>query len=219
MFDLIPGLAQTRQVGLSEQATEAAVAALMPVFTAALKKAAENPEDMRALLTMTGAGPWVEAYDRATAAMPAEIKQKSGELLAAVFGTERVQKAIAAHAATQAGLNEAIMAEMVPAMAAMMMTEIARRQAENPLLQAWMMLINGAAEGAGAALAAFPGAAAAEPAVTPVPAGDKTPAPEEPALREQILRDIFAAGRGLQAAQLDGMRGLLDSAGPDRDRR
>lgn len=127
-----------RRSGLSEQVVESAMRALLPAFTTALNRLAETPEGARQILTMLGGSASADLYEQATANLPEEMKAQGREVLAKVFGSERVQHAIAAQAAAQSGVAEAVMEELMPALATSLMDGLARQQAENPLIKAWI---------------------------------------------------------------------------------
>jgi hypothetical protein len=129
-----PERALAERTGVSAAVTEAAMRALLPAFTVAMRKAAETPEGARHLLALLAGPDAARAADEATAALPEPLKAEGREILSEVFGSERVQRAVAAQAAAQAGVGEAVMLEMMPALAGSIARGFARAQAANPFL-------------------------------------------------------------------------------------
>lgn len=175
-----------REHGLSAQMTEAAVAALMPAFALGLQHALRAPGGAKDVLTLVAGKPFADAYDNATAALPPEVRASSNQVLASVIGSERVQKAVAAQAAAQAGVAEAVAAEMMPAIAAALADSLIREQGK--ALETWMKLW---------------GAPAPRDGATDVPP------PHEP---QSAIEAMFALGQSVQAAQVEAYRRLFDAA-------
>jgi hypothetical protein len=184
-----PERALGRQAGLSEQVVEGAMRALLPAFTAALNRMAETPEGARQILTLLGGSASADFYEQATAGLPEEMKTQGRDVLAKVFGSERVQHAIAAQAAAQSGVAEAVMQELMPAVATSLVEGLARQSAENPLLKAWLQSVDAWL--------------------------DQSPAPRtetRPPEQRDLAEKLFATGLQVQEAQLRTFADIIDRA-------
>lgn len=204
LYDLMMGAqhgeamqAFARRFGLSPDAARMAVDALMPAFSFGLKRQAASPEGMGRLMTLMGAGAYAPYYQNAMAALPPQLAEKGEEVLRTVFETERVKTAIAAKAAAEAGVKEAIMMEMMPAIAATLMGGLAEEAKGNPLLKPWLDLMT-------EPKAALP------PAEAPPPPKPEAPPEPEPVL--DLIQSLFESGRKLQSAQLAAWTELIEGA-------
>jgi hypothetical protein len=176
-----------REHGLSAQVAEATVAALMPAFALGLQHALRAPGGAKEVLALVAGKPFADAYDNATAALPPEVRATSNEVLATVIGSERVQKAVAAQAAAQAGVAEAVAAELMPAIAAALADGLIREQGR--ALDAWAKLWS----------TALPSESATA----------TSPPPEEP---HSAIEAMFALGHSVQTAQIEAYRRLFEAA-------
>lgn len=232
LYDLMMGAqhgeameAFARRFGLSPDAARMAVNALMPAFSFGLKRQAASPEGMGRLMTLMGAGAYAPYYQNAMAALPPQLAEKGEEVLRAVFETERVKKAIAAKAAAEAGVQEAIMIEMMPAIAATLMGGLAQEAKDNPLLKPWLDLM---AQPQGTPRPPEPPAPPKpEPtpfgsvvdawmeSVAPAPRPEAPPVPApaaEPEPVADLIQSFFESGRKLQSAQLAAWTELIEGA-------
>ncbi len=135
------------QLGLSEDRTAAALAALVPALAAGLQRNAESPGGLNSLLTALAGGRhgrYVE--DPATLSQPNAIEDGNG-ILSHVFGSKEVSRRVAAQAAARTGVGADVVKRMLPMAAALMMGTLARES--SPSVDA-LPLAGGAAGSASA---------------------------------------------------------------------
>lgn len=129
--------ALAKQFGVAPGAAESALLAVSPAFAEAFSRAAASPMGMKAFYELLASHPATSFYDQMAASIPPEAQEKGREIMTKVFGSERVQKALAEQAAAQAGVSQAVMIEMMPLVANAVMDEMAKQIAANPLVAAW----------------------------------------------------------------------------------
>jgi len=109
------------QFGLSQKQTEDALAALMPAFSAGLKRNASDPMGVGAFLSALAAGSHAKYFEDMTKAFtPAGIEEGNG-ILGHIFGNKDVSRAVAAQAAQATGIGQEIYKQMLPVIASTMM--------------------------------------------------------------------------------------------------
>jgi hypothetical protein len=129
--------ALSKQYGLPPGAVETAMAAMSPGFADAFRGMSLSPIGMKAFFELLAAHPVTNFYDQMAANIPPEAQEKGREILTKVMGSERVQKALAEHAAAQVGVNQAVLLEMMPLIANAVMDQMAKQVAANPFVAAW----------------------------------------------------------------------------------
>lgn len=113
--------ALARQFNLSQQQTQAAVAALLPAFSQGLKHNASDPYGVGAFLGALATGQHAKYFEDAQAALsPAGMAEGNG-ILGHLFGSKDLSRAVAAQAAQATGIGQEVMKQMLPAIAAMIM--------------------------------------------------------------------------------------------------
>lgn len=113
--------ALARQFNLSQQQTQAAVAALLPAFSQGLKHNASDPYGVGAFLGALATGQHAKYFEDAQAALsPAGMAEGNG-ILGHLFGSKELSRAVAAQAAQATGIGQEVMKQMLPAIAAMIM--------------------------------------------------------------------------------------------------
>lgn len=109
------------QFNLSQKQTEEALAALMPAFSAGLKRNASDPMGVGAFLSALAAGSHAKYFEDMTKAFtPAGIDEGNG-ILGHIFGNKDVSRAVAAQAAQATGIGQEIFKQMLPVIASTMM--------------------------------------------------------------------------------------------------
>lgn len=109
-----------RLYGLSLQQAQVAAEALMPAFAAGLQKRMGTPEGLAQLMVLMMRGPYGTLYDTRPSS-PADLTQPGLNALEAVFGSEEVSRAVMNHASATTGLGMAVMNQMTPGLAALIM--------------------------------------------------------------------------------------------------
>ena len=123
-----------QRFGLTEAQARAAVEALLPAFSAALKRSTDNPAGLTDFLRTLSTGGFAPFFDSARAAQDASAMQAGNGILGQLFGSPDVSQAVAAQAAAMTGLNAEIMKQMMPMLAATIMGGLFR-QAQTPTMQ------------------------------------------------------------------------------------
>lgn len=134
--------AMARQFGLSEQQTEQAAEALMPAFSAGLKRNASDPMGVAGFMQALSTGQHAKYFeDVHNAFAPQGVKEGNG-ILGHLFGSKEVSRAVAAQAEQATGVGQDILKQMLPVIAATLMGglfkqstgQVAPRQPEaNPM--------------------------------------------------------------------------------------
>jgi hypothetical protein len=140
------------QYGLSEEQITQAVQAFMPAFSAGLKRSTADPLGLMEFMRRLATGGFGQAYQNPAWASGAGRPQGE-EALSFLFGSPEAARAIAAQASAFTGLAQDKLAELLPALAAVMFGGLAKQAtAANPVLDAMMKQFHAAAAGsAGAA--------------------------------------------------------------------
>ncbi|MDP3895329.1 MAG: DUF937 domain-containing protein [Mesorhizobium sp.] len=110
-----------RQYNLSQQQAQLAMEALMPAFSQGLKRNTADPYGLGSFLQAMASGQHAQYYEDASRAFsPAGVAEGNG-ILGHLFGSKELSRAVAAQAAQATGIQQEILKQMLPAMAAMMM--------------------------------------------------------------------------------------------------
>lgn len=115
-----------RQYGLSQQQTQAALDALLPAFSMGLQRQTQNPYAFGNLAQMMTATPFGQMYDTDGDGIPDSAAPMGNDVLSQLFGSKEVSNAITAQAAATSGVGQAILKQMLPVIAAMVMGGLSR---------------------------------------------------------------------------------------------
>lgn len=110
-----------RQYGLSPQQTQAALDALLPAFSMGLQRQTQNPYAFGNLAQMMTATPFGQMYDTDGDGIPDSAVPLGQDVMSQLFGSKEVSNAITAQAAATSGVGQAILKQMLPVIAAMVM--------------------------------------------------------------------------------------------------
>ena len=110
-----------RQYGLSQQQTQAALDALLPAFSMGLQRQTQDPYAFGSLAQMMTASPYARFFEAAGSGIPSGAQTAGNDVLGQLFGSREVSQAIAAQAAATSGVSQAILKQMLPVIAAMLM--------------------------------------------------------------------------------------------------
>ncbi|MFJ5369554.1 DUF937 domain-containing protein [Bosea sp. CER48] len=127
----VPNLAQ--QYGLSMQQTQAALDALLPAFSMGLQRQTQDPFAFGALAQMMTASPYARFFEAASAGIPTGAQSAGNDVLSQLFGSREVSQAIAAQAAATSGVSQAILKQMLPVIAAMLMGGLSKSSSNEGL--------------------------------------------------------------------------------------
>lgn len=125
-----------RMYGLSGQQAQAVAEAVMPAFAEAFRQATQSPEALASLMTLMTSGPYGAFYTQPAA--PAELSRAGNEALDTVFGSSEVSRALASHVAASTGLGVAVVRQMMPSFATLVVGGLAKSLAASGALQQMM---------------------------------------------------------------------------------
>jgi hypothetical protein len=115
------------QLGLGNDQTSAALAALVPALAAGFQRNAQQSSGLDSLVGALTRGSHARYVDDpATLGQPDTIADGNG-ILGHIFGSRDVSRQVAARAAAQTGIGEDVLKKMLPIVAAMMMGTMSRR--------------------------------------------------------------------------------------------
>ena len=110
-----------RQYGLSMQQTQAALDALLPAFSMGLQRQTQNPYAFGNLAQMMTATPFGQMYDSDGDGIPDRAMPLGQDVMSQLFGSKEVANAVAAQAAATSGVGQAILKQMLPVIASILM--------------------------------------------------------------------------------------------------
>ncbi|MEP9378227.1 DUF937 domain-containing protein [Aquabacter sp. CN5-332] len=135
-----------RLYGLSVQQAQSAAEALMPAFAMGLQRSMQSPEGLANLMVLMMRGPYGAIYDHGPAT-PAALREPGSNALDAVFGSPEVSRAVVNQAAASTGLGIAMVKQMMPDFAALLVggltKSLAASGAMNQMLAAMIARANG----------------------------------------------------------------------------
>ncbi|UZF92484.1 DUF937 domain-containing protein [Bosea sp. NBC_00550] len=110
-----------RQYGLNMQQTQAALDALLPAFSMGLQRQTHDPYAFGSLAQMMTASPYARFFEAAGGGIPSGAQTAGNNVLSQLFGSPEVSQAIAVQAAATSGVSQAILKQMLPIIASMLM--------------------------------------------------------------------------------------------------
>jgi hypothetical protein len=110
-----------RQYGLSQQQTQAAMDALLPAFSMGLQRQTQDPYAFGNLAQMMTATPFGKMFDADGDGIPDNARTMGNDVLSQLFGSKEVSNAVVAQAAATSGVGQAILKQMLPVIASMVM--------------------------------------------------------------------------------------------------
>lgn len=178
-----------RQYGLSQQQTQAAIEALLPAFSMGLQRQTQDPYSFGSLAQMMTASPFGRIFDANGDGIPDTARSAGTDVLSQIFGSKEVSNAVAAQAAATSGVGQAVLKQMLPVIAAMVMGGLTKTMQSNGLggvLGQFAEMMRGQ----------MPGMQSA-PAPQPQPANPTNPF-------EAILGSMFGNGQAPAGGQTQG---------------
>ena len=142
------------QLGLNQNQTQAAVAALLPAISSALKKNTSNPQGFAQLLGALQNGKHSQYLDQPESLGRQETVADGNAILGHLFGSKDVSRAVAGRAAEQTGIGADVLKKMLPMVAAMAMGGLSK-QTQEPNMQsqlaglAMQQMLGGSGQAAG----------------------------------------------------------------------
>ncbi|WP_376701917.1 DUF937 domain-containing protein [Mesorhizobium sp. ISC25] len=113
--------ALAQQFGLSQQQTQAAVAALLPAFSQGLKRNTADPYGLGSFMTAMAGGQHAKYFEDASRAFSPQGLDEGNGILGHLFGSKDLSRAVASQAAQASGVSQQVLQQMLPAIASMMM--------------------------------------------------------------------------------------------------
>lgn len=113
--------ALSRQFGLNQQQTQAAIDALMPAFSQGLKRNASDPYGVGSFLQAMASGQHAKYFDDASRAFSPQGVDEGNGILGHLFGSKDLSRAVAAQAAQATGIGQNVLQQMLPVIASMIM--------------------------------------------------------------------------------------------------
>jgi hypothetical protein len=113
--------AMAKQFGLAQEQMQQAMAALMPAFSTGLKRSVTNPYDFSSLMTAASSGNYAQYFEDMTKAFSPKGIADGNNVLALIFGSKDVSRAVAAQAEQMSGIGQDVYKQMLPVVANTMM--------------------------------------------------------------------------------------------------
>ncbi|WP_283195314.1 DUF937 domain-containing protein [Rhizobium sp. AN80A] len=111
----------SKQFNLAQEQATQAMAALMPAFSAGLKRSSSNPYDFMGLMQAVSSGNYAKYFEDMSKAFTPQGISDGNDILAQLFGSKEVSRAVAAQAAQMTGIGQEIYKQMLPIMAGTLM--------------------------------------------------------------------------------------------------
>jgi len=113
-----------RQFELSQKQAQAAVEALLPAFSLGLKRQVENARSEAPPPNFFGLPglPHIDAFQNAALAFTQQATQQGNAVIAALFGSPEMTKALTRQAALQSGVAAPVLMAMLPALASILVS-------------------------------------------------------------------------------------------------
>jgi hypothetical protein len=115
-----------RQFGISPDQVRRTMEALLPAFAMGLQRRAAQPDGFAQLAAMMGSGQYARFFDGWNAASAGEASRQGEDVLARLFGSKDISRAVASQAELMSGVSAEIVKRMMPLTAATLMGGLAR---------------------------------------------------------------------------------------------
>lgn len=206
-----------RQFGLAPDQVQAAVAALMPAFQLGLQRQAESVEGFQRMMGNLAAGRFANLHD--ADATPDAWAEQGRRVVDTLFGNKQLSDAVAAQASMMSGISDAVMKQMLPAVAGLFMGGLAKGamqggfgglfgQQGGPNSYAEMM---GRMMGGTPAPAQNPMADFIKVMFGGMAPQAATPEPQNPmSAGVDMWKGMMASGQQAQMAQIEAFRSIFD---------
>ncbi|MCR9269401.1 MAG: DUF937 domain-containing protein [Hyphomonadaceae bacterium] len=119
-----------QQFGLSEDMTQQAMAALIPALAAGLKSNASQPGGVEALLGALNKGSHSRYLDEPSLLGRPETRDEGNGILGHLLGSKEVSRSVASRASEKTGLDSAVLKQMLPIVATMVMGSLSKKSEE-----------------------------------------------------------------------------------------
>lgn len=116
-----------KQFGISEEQAAEAVRQVLPAFSAGFQRNTADPLGMAGLMAALSGGRHAQYFEDASTLSNSATRDDGNAILGHLFGSPEVSRAVAQHAASQAGLGSAILKAMLPYIASIIMGAIFKK--------------------------------------------------------------------------------------------
>jgi len=110
-----------RQFGLSPEQAEAAIRATLPAFSMGLKHNTANPAGLQNFMNALSGGQHLHYFEDAAAFFEPRTREDGDAILGHLFGSKDMSRIVADQAAQASGIGAAIVKQMLPLIASMIM--------------------------------------------------------------------------------------------------
>jgi hypothetical protein len=151
------------QLGLNQQQSQSAIAALLPAISSALKKNTSNPQGLAGLLGALQGGQHEQYLDNPQMLGQPQTVNDGNAILGHLFGSKDVSRAVAGHAAQKTGIGADVLKKLLPLVATMAMGSLSKQTRQPDMKSALaglaiQHLMGGKQTGLGSILGAVTGA-------------------------------------------------------------
>lgn len=122
------------QLGLNQQQSQSAIAALLPAISSALKQNTANPQGLAGLLGALQGGNHDQYLEKPETLGQAESITDGNAILGHLFGSKDVSRAVAGRASEQTGIGADVLKKLLPLVATMAMGSLSK-QTRQPSMQ------------------------------------------------------------------------------------
>ena len=117
-----------QSVGLSQEQTQAALAALVPALAAGLHRNASQQGGLEALLGAVNRGGHERYVDQPSTLEREETVADGNAILGHILGSKDVSRSVATQASSQTGIGADVLKKLLPLAATMVMGSLAKQQ-------------------------------------------------------------------------------------------
>lgn len=122
------------QLGLNQQQSQSAIAALLPAISSALKQNTASPQGLAGLLGALQGGQHEQYLDNPQMLGQPQTVNDGNAILGHLFGSKDVSRAVAGRAAEQTGIGSDVLKKLLPLVATMAMGSLSK-QTKAPTMQ------------------------------------------------------------------------------------
>ncbi len=123
------------QLGLNQNQTQSAIAALLPAISSALKQNTQSPQGLAGLLGALQKGNHQQYIEKPDLMSRPETVTEGNAILGHLFGSKDVSRAVAGHASQQTGIGADVLKKLLPMVATMAMGSLGQQTAQPSMQQ------------------------------------------------------------------------------------
>lgn len=122
------------QLGLNQQQSQSAIAALLPAISSALKQNTASPQGLAGLLGALQGGQHEQYLENPQMLGQQQTVNDGNAILGHLFGSKDVSRAVAGRASEQTGIGSDVLKKLLPLVATMAMGSLSK-QTKQPTMQ------------------------------------------------------------------------------------